>query len=126
MKRSLTLVAIVVLMVVLAAVVLTACIPSDYTKTEKKLEEAGYLAGTTSMSSVAGAIGIKIEGSPEHEVWAAKGLTEYCAVLYYSSSKDAKAAYNSMKENMSEDSKLVLKKSGKVVFIGTEAAYKVF
>ena len=128
MKKTLTLVAVVVLMVVLASVVLTACIPSNYEKAKEKLEKAEYGVASSSAASVLSYLGLSKEGATENEVYALKvnSLTsyDYCAIFYYANSKDAKAAYDSYKEALGEDTKLVLKKSGKAVFIGTEAAYK--
>jgi regulator of RNase E activity RraB len=127
MKKSLTLIAVVVLLVVLSTVLLAACISSDPAKAKESYEKAGYtvlMADTT--SGVGGAIknliGI-VDDTTNHVV---KVLTvsnsKYAGTItYYDDNDTAKKVYKSAKENAGEDT--YVKRDGKAVFVGDKEAY---
>ena len=124
MKRSLTLIAVVVLLVVVSAVVFAACLPSDPAKAKEKYEKADYSAALITEETVLAvaelALPVKIDGD------LAASLTvsnkSYAGeILYFEKSSDAKKYADYMKEN----TKSYVKKDGKAVFVGKEEAYKM-
>ena len=127
MKKSLTLVAVVVLLVVLSTVLLAACISSDPVKAKESYEKAGYtavLADTTgSVAGVAKSLIGLVDSSATHVV---KVLTvsnsKYSGVItYYDDSSVAKDVAKSAKESASEGT--YVKRDGKAVFVGDKEAY---
>lgn len=128
MKRVLKLSSL--LLVLLACLTLSSCVPSA-DKAEEKMEEAGYVAIDSS----------KIFKSDESKVekvfYFAKGdngleaaanvLTggDWVLAIYYKETADAKEAYNEYKESSDEEESAV-KRSGKCIYYGTEGGMKDF
>ena len=129
MKRSLVLVATIVALVVICAVVFTACVPSDYNKAAEKFESAGYkVAKADSNVATAGvklAISalVKLTGDVQAQVTAVKDGSS-ATITYFTEKADAKAYGEYLKNHQDEGSETVIKVSGKAVFVGDEAAYK--
>ena len=129
MKKSLTLIAVVVLLVVVSAVVFTACMPSDPTKAEKKFKDADYsvhLADTNAENIAAAAVInllVKIEGGVTASLTASNG--KYSAeVVWFEKSSDAKTYEKFLKSKQSDDDTTYIKRDGKAVFVGDKEAYK--
>ena len=124
MKRSLTLIAVVALLVVVSVFVFAACMPSDPAKAQAKYKDKGYSA-TLITDEIALAIAelalpVKIDGD------LAASLTvsnkSYAGeILYFEKSADAKKYADYKKENSSS----YVKKDGKAVFVGDKEAYKM-
>ena len=127
MKKSLTLVAVVVLLVVLSTVLLAACISSDPVKAKASYEKAGYTATLTDTTSgVGGAIknlvGI-FSDSTNHvvKVLTVTNGTYGGIITYYDDTSVAKDIAAKAKESAGEDT--YVKRDGKAVFVGDKEAY---
>ena len=128
MKKSLTLIAVVALLVVVSVVVFAACMPSDPAKAKTKYEDAGYTVvyDDSNLGNKAVALGISalvsIEGGVTAKLVATNG--SYSAtVIYFEKSSDAKAYANYLKDHKDSDSTTYIKQSGKSVFAGDKEAY---
>ena len=128
MKRSLTLIAVVALLVVVSVFVFAACMPSDPAKAKANYEKAGYTA--TLVTDEDGSIGGALKGLASLVSDAAKHtkavLTVYNdkyagTVTYYDTADYAKEVTKKAKENA--DDGVYVKRDGKAVFIGDKEAY---
>ena len=137
-KRFLTIVAVLVLAAVLA-VSLVACIPSDPAKARENLEEEGFFVLPEALTQfIFGFAALAIDGLDETVLAtdiSAEALQqeqtpgEFILILYFDSSDNAKAFYEGdsiqkIKEEVDKEGTGQLKKQGKIVYIGTEAAIK--
>ena len=143
MKKKIMLTISTVIVLVLTCALLCACIPSDYKDAADNLEDNGYtvttvtgksdnaigsLIGGVSMATVkagvVAAIG-EMKGDIDAYLVALKDDAG-CSILYFTDSADAKAwyEYSKTEAEKAEEEGAVVKKSGKVVFIGTEDSYK--
>ncbi len=128
MKRSLTLIAVVVLLVVVSAVVFAACMPSDPTKAKEKYEKADYsvVFDNSKIGNTAVAAGIALVCDIKDGVTAklvASNGKYTGTVIWFENSKDASAYEKYLKSNKSSDSKTYIKKDGKAVYAGDKEAY---
>ena len=131
MKKALTIISVVAIVTILA-VTLMACVPSDYTKAESNLKDAGYTVvtykeGDLLFKTMTTAMGIE---NATAIVTGQKGLEEGITIIYFKDSKSAKNAFESFKKEMDEESKdskdkeYVVKQSGKIIYGGTKQAVK--
>lgn len=123
MKKALKITGIIAVIAILC-VCLVACIPNDYSKAEKNLKDEGYVAfSSTGLSAALKLAGIETEAI----VVGAKG-TDSIALVYCKNSSVAKDKYNEIKEIlvkfMDDGDEMPIKRSGKVIYIGTDAAIK--
>lgn len=125
MRKKIVVSLALVLTVVLLAVSLSACIPSDPAKARENLEGADYVAVNLP------ALGI---GGVDNVVFATK-VTDSIVLVYFAETKDAKEFWNEYKDNKEgiykafgksadKDSELKAGRSGKVVYVGTAQAVK--
>ncbi len=128
MKRSLTLIAVVVLLVVVSAVVFAACMPSDPTKAKEKYEKADYSVvfdnSEIGNKAVAASLSllIKMEGGVTAKL-AASNSKYTGTVIWFEKSSDAKAYAEYLESHKSDDSSTYIKRDGKAVFAGNKEAY---
>ena len=137
-KRFLTIVAVLVLAAVLA-VSLVACIPSDPEKAKANLEDEGFFVLPELLTApFVAAVSLAAEGFEEmicaadisaEAIDQGQDPGEMIFILYFDSSDNAKAFYEGdiiqeLKEEVDKDGTAQLKKQGKIVYIGTEAAIK--
>ena len=134
MKKTLTIISVIAIVAILA-VALMACVPSDYTKAESNLKDAGYYVASykegdplfKTMTAMFGAENVTaiVTGS-------SKDLEEGITLVYFKDSKSAKNAFEKFKKQMEDESKedsnkdkdYVIKQSGKVIYGGTKKAVK--
>jgi len=128
MKKNLTLVAIVALLVVVSALVFAACMPSDPIKAKDKYNDAGYTVifddtavGNAAVKLTLSAL-VTIEGKVEAKLVATNG-DNTATVIWFEKSSDAKTYAKYLKEHKSEDSTTYIKQDGKAVFAGSKDAY---
>lgn len=107
-----------------AVATLAACVPGDSDKAKAKLEKEGYVV--VKDETVAGLL--KLAGVKEIETLnVATKDSEVVTYVYFSTSSAAKDAYDTIKEQAKKnDSKVEAKRSGKVIYYGTETAMKDF
>lgn len=106
-----------VLTLALTCVAFVACAPKDVEAAKAKMTDAGYIcAGIQDDDKEEGAVG---------GIFATK-ITETVTAVLYDSSADANAAYEKYLEKYKDDTKKNVKKSGKWIVIGTEAAIEAF
>lgn len=137
-KRFLTIVAVLVLAAVLA-VSLVACIPSDPEKAKQNLEDEGFFVLPELITApLVAAVSVAVEGFDEmiyatdisaEAILQDQTPGEAIIILYFDSSDNAKAFYEGdliqeLKEEVDKEGTAQLKKQGKIVYIGTEAAIK--
>ena len=134
MKRKIW-VAIIATMLIVSALALTACIPSDYSKAAENWKDKGYTTTVYNGQNVADAIllasaqmavasNIDMKGDLTAFVSASKrdgNDSIVGSVYYFEEADDAKAYFNYCKENAQDGQ--VAKKSGKAVFVGSKKAY---
>lgn len=134
MKKTVKIVAAVAVLAVMCTA-LVACIPNDYEKAESNLKKEGY---TILMSYAEGDVGFDtivktVVGSVVDGITAivsaGKGLTDAITLVYFESSSKAKEHFDALKEQAEkdaedEDVELIFKRSGKVIYFGTEDAVK--
>lgn len=125
MKKSIAIIGIIALIAVLG-VCLVACIPNDYSKAEKNLKDAGYnVLVYTTVAPTALKIA-KIE-NVEAVLTADKG-EDAITMVYFKDSGSAKDSYEEVekyyKDKDAKNKERTIKRSGKVIYIGTEAAIK--
>lgn len=122
MKKTLSIVAIVAL-VAICCVALVACFPSNPTDAKANLEKNGYVAGEDKLV-VPTALKLVGVNDLESVVTGKKG-EDYCTLIYFKDANAAKEAYAKVEEYAKkEDGKAVIKKSGKVIYYGTDAGVK--
>ena len=109
------------ILLVVTAFTFAACVPSSYDKAASKMQDAGYtVAGSTYDKTDAGAVGSFVATKVSlSNIGSSSAIT----ATLYSSSKEAKAAYDKLK---SEDNKENLKQKGKWVYFGSSEAIKAF
>lgn len=142
MKKQLTIIVALIAVVVVSALVLTACAPnSDPVKAESALKSNGYDAVRTTgyvsgiVSAIAGVennIDGTVTGTKTVEDKDGNSKTEYVFIIYYKTADAAKAAWEDMKddsdkekkEQKADDSDWESGRSGKLIYWGTKAAVK--
>ena len=140
--KKLSIIAAIVAVVVLSAMLLTACAPaSDPDTAEAALEKNGYTTMQTTgyVSGVLSALAGKennitgsVSGTKTVEDADGNKKTEYITIIYYKTAAAAKEAYEAgqddsdkdKKEKGSDDSDWVYARSGKMIYWGTKAAVK--
>lgn len=100
---------------------LAACVPSTATKAKTKLEKAGYEVAIVpgNLASLSGAEGV------DEMITAVKG-TEMVSAFYFTSTDAAKKFYDEVVSKETAAEGTVSKRSGKIVYGGTETAVKDF
>lgn len=130
MKKSLTLIAVVVLLVVLSAVVFAACMPSDPAKAKEKYADKDYTivefntakAGNVATATILSLV-VELKGGVTGTLSVTNG-TYSGAIVWFEETDDAKAYAKYLNDNKSEDSNTYIKRDGKAVFAGDKEAYK--
>ncbi len=121
------------LAVALCVVLLAACAPnSDPDKAKASLEENGYTAVKVNPNVSIGIIDINTNKDIDCIVSGTKVVddkVEHVAIYYFVSASAANDAWEDMQEEADkakddEDTDWVCKKSGKMIYYGTEAAVK--
>lgn len=107
-----------------AVATLAACVPGNSDKAKAKLEKEGYVVVKDETVATA----LKVAGVKEIETLnIAKKDSEVVTYVYFSTSSAAKDAFESIKKYAEKnDSKVEAKRSGKVIYYGTETAMKDF
>lgn len=128
MRKILKIVSIIALFAILATV-LVACIPNDPAKAEDNLKDAEY----TVFAYKSGDVGFKA-ATGFLEIIGVKNVTAFVtaikgedgiALIYFEDSAAAKENYTAIEEYYKEeDEDAVIKRSGKVIYAGTEQAIK--
>lgn len=108
------------ILLVVTAFTFAACVPSSYDKAVSKMQDAGYTVAGSTYDKDTGAVGSF--GATKVSLSNIGNSNAIIATLY-SSSKEAKAAYDKLK---SEDNKENLKQKGKWVYFGSSEAIKAF
>lgn len=128
MKKSLTLVAIVALLVVVSVVAFAACMPSDPAKAKDKYADAGYTVvyddssvGNAAVKLALSAL-VTVEGKVEAKL-VASNASYAGTVIWFEKSSDAKTYANYLKDHKDKDSTTYIKQDGKAVFAGDKEAY---
>ena len=137
MKRKLFVLAAVIALVAVATVCLVACAPSTPEKAEEKFDkESGYISLPISISNDQKEDGVT-------GMFCATNIRdgEYLFAIWFSKSAEAKAYTDKFKTFLEEDVEPMLqnvglklddeafktvKRSGKVVYVATEGAEKIF
>lgn len=128
MRKTLKIVSLIALFAILATV-LVACIPNDPAKAEDNLKNAEY----TVLSYKEGDVGFSV-ATGFLEIIGVKNVTAFVsatkgedgiALIYFADSETAKENYTAIEEYYKEEDKdAVIKRSGKVIYAGTEQAIK--
>ena len=127
MKKSLTLVAVIAVIVVVSVFVFAACMPSKPEKAVEKYENAGYTVAKVDTTSGWGSIGKSFaslfSNTASHITYAftASNGTWSGSVTYFDDTDTAKDFYKSAKESADENT--YVKRDGKAVFVGDKEAY---
>lgn len=127
MKKALSIIAVLALVSVLA-VALVACVPSDYEKAVANLEEAGYITTVTEAdNAISQALLEKAYGAGciahVNGTYISTGGGAMINLVYFDSAEHAKAYWDTIKDEEVEEGWKAAR-SGKVVYVGTEAAIK--
>ncbi len=128
MRKTLKIVSLIALFAILATV-LVACIPNDPAKAEDNLKNAKYTVFAYKDGDVgfdAATVFLEIIGVKNVTafVTATKG-EDGIALIYFEDSAAAKENYTAIEEYYKEEDKdAVIKRSGKVIYAGTEQAIK--
>lgn len=126
MKKTITIVALVALVAVLC-VAMVACIPSDPNKAISNLKDAGYTAVEDTAVIPAALRFAQVKGV-ETVITAMNKDGEHVTLIYFDSTGNAKEAYSTVEEyakkNDKEKDEVAIKKSGKVIYYGSEAGIK--
>lgn len=126
MKKTMTIVALVALVAVLC-VAMVACIPSDPNKAISNLEKEGYTA-VKDATVIPAALRLAQVKGVETVVTAANKDGEHVTLIYFDSTENAKAAYSTVesyaKKNDKSKDEVAIKKSGKIIYYGSEAGVK--
>lgn len=119
MKKLLTIISVLVV-VVMATVLLMACVPSSMEKAKDKLEKAGF-----SVESMPIDIQDLSEGAVD-ALLAIKSLgSGYLFATLFDSEASAKAVYDEYLAD-SEEFPFIVKQSGKWLYLGDEEGIKAF
>lgn len=125
MKKTLRLTSLaLVLMMVLT---LTSCVPGTSTKAKEKMEKKEYTV-------------IELAGTPAETAWKVFGIegvtasitatkgSDLVKALYFNKSSDAKKVMEKVEKYVGdkEEKGSAIKRSGKVIYFGTEQAMKDF
>lgn len=117
MKKNIRIIATLAI-VVMCAAILVACVPQSVEKAEQKMKDADYIV-----------VGFKDSDKPEGVTCgfvATRVLKgEIVTAIWYSTSTEAKDAFNEYKE-ANDDKDTIVKRSGKCVYFGTEGAIQIF
>ncbi len=108
------------ILLVVTAFTFAACVPSSYDKAVSKMQDAGYTVAGSTYDKDTGAVG---SFAATKVSLSNIGNSNAIIATLYSSSKEAKAAYDKLK---SEDNKENLKQKGKWVYFGSSEAIKAF
>ena len=124
MKRSLTLIAVVALLVVVSVFVFAACMPSDPAKAKAKYDDKGYTTildqNEIALAAREALLPVTIDGDIVATLKVSN--SDYAGeVVYFEKSSDASKYAKYYKEN----SKSYVKKDGKAVFVGDKEAYQM-
>lgn len=128
MRKTLKIVSLIALFAILATV-LVACIPNDPAKAEDNLEDAGYTvlvykSGDPGFSVATVFLELIGVDKVTAFVTALKG-EDAIELIYFEDSATAKENYTAIEEYYKENDKdAVIKRSGKVIYAGTEQAIK--
>lgn len=128
MRKTLKIVSLIALFAILATV-LVACIPNDPAKAEDNLKNAEYTVfsykeGDFGFDKATGFLEIIGVKNVTAIVTATKG-EDRIALIYFADSAAAKENYTPIEEHYKEEDKdAVIKRSGKVIYAGTEQAVK--
>lgn len=122
MNKKLKLTALIALIAV-CCICLVACVPANPDKAISNLEKAGYTAGKDSKVIPAALAVAQVKGI-DCVVTGLNGK-DYVTLVYFTDKKSADAAYDKVESYAKkEDKESVIKKSGKVIYYGTEAGIK--
>ena len=120
----------VAMLVVMTALVMTACVPSSAEKAVEKLEKAGY---ETEVYTDADEIGKEMLGFVHEDAVAMLmgGKEDNSIAVVWLDNKDAAKelydkTYEELKDEIEEGVDVVVKRKGKVVYYGTEQGVKDF
>ena len=120
MKKALTIIAVIAVIVVLGAV-LFACVPGSIDAATKKMEKAGYNVSSYTDKGAEGCDG---------GILVTSGIVPAMYALHFSSNKEAKSYYEDVVGTDKEDKKDAennnYKQKGKWVYWGTNAAESAF
>lgn len=128
MRKTLKKVSLIALFAILATV-LVACIPNDPAKAEDNLKDAGYTVfayknGDPGFSVATVFLELIGVDKVTAFVTALKG-EDAIELIYFEDSATAKENYTAIEEYYKENDKdAVIKRSGKVIYAGTEQAIK--
>ncbi len=130
MKKSIIKVLTLALALVMMCAVLASCAApnADPEKAKEALEEAGYTVVYNDGKGLFGLAGAALPEGAEATIVAIKGDEEYIVITYYEDADAVNAAWDDAKadaEELEEEyENIVCKKSGKMIFTGTEQAVK--
>ncbi|MDR0751123.1 MAG: hypothetical protein LBF12_00825 [Christensenellaceae bacterium] len=126
MKRKLTISIVMAILAVLFVSLLVACVPKDADAAKEKMQEKGYVAGSSFLDLLV------IGDSSVDDVFYAVKDGEYIFVIWFENKSDAKDYVETAKELVTkylkdvDTSEFEFKRSGKVVYFGTDGAVKDF
>lgn len=125
-KNILKLTALALLAVMMCAMLVACGAPNkDPDKAAEKLEDAGYSVVYNDGEGLIG--GAMLPDDVDATILARNG-DEYIYITYYEDSKAANDAWDDVKEEVEqfkeENSDIVCKKSGKIIYYGTKQAVK--
>ncbi|MDR3185393.1 MAG: hypothetical protein LBU04_01065 [Christensenellaceae bacterium] len=140
MKKRLFTIVVLLLVASCMATVLIACAPKSKEDAIKKLEteELGYVSNSIATSAVKIVLDTEFDGIDEVYLAATKDAKNSIIAIWFKTTADAKACLKELEEkadeyssylkgvDLEEGSKPVVKRSGKLVYIGTEKAAKDF
>ncbi len=116
----------VAMLVVMTALVMTACVPGSAEKAKKKLEKAGYTVEVVDLVEES----TDIEGGLYQVAAFVEVEDDYnfaISVIYFDTKDNAEAWYNEYKEAIGDDEEgITVHIKGKVVYWGTEQGVKDF
>ena len=127
MKKTIKILALA-LVAVLAVAMLVACGPaSNPDKAEKALEGNGYAVAKVTSALIldpqAIAAGLE-KGDIVATITASNKDGEMISITYFKSSSVASKYWKEHKDEVPDDDKVVVKKSGKMIYFGTKQAIK--
>ena len=106
-----------------AVATLAACVPGTADKAKTKLETAGYKVEVADQEYISIAASMLGMDGLESMIMAEKD-NEYVSAMYFTSTDAAKKFYDENSKDVEEGE--IVKRSGKVVYGGTETAVKDF
>lgn len=120
----------VAMLVVMTALVMTACVPGSAEKAQKKLEKAGYEVEIYTEADDVGKEMLGFVHEDAVEMLMAGKDNNSVAVVWFDNKDAAKEmydkTYNELKDEIDEGVDVVVKIKGKVVYYGTKQAVKDF